>query len=75
MFLHQRQRAIFTKSKFDSDDSDIDRNSIFNSFRVKDEFKGKLMETMADFSTKDLVDRKLLMGILDLNPGKAPKSE
>ena len=50
MFLHQRQRAIFTKSKLSSDYSDKDEDSsILNSFRVKDEFKGKLMETLSDF--------------------------
>jgi len=50
MFLHQRQRAIFTKSKFSADDSDNDRqSSILNSFGVKDEFKGKFTETMSDF--------------------------
>ena len=50
MFLHQRQRAIFPESKLSSDYSDKDgNNSILNSFRVKDEFKGKLVETMSDF--------------------------
>ena len=75
MFLHQRQRAIFTKSKFCSENSDHDRNSIINSFLVSDEFKGKLMETMSNFQTKDQMDRKLLMGILDLDPSQAPKPE
>ena len=33
------------------------------------------METMSNFQTKDQMDRKLLMGILDLDPSQAPKPE